>query len=248
METPDSEGTGTMTTTATPETTDRTTDGTLASLTAARLLVASIDSRGRTLVVHQQLRPALVAATMIDAERAGLLVTAFDGRHTVLRRTPETASDGLLAAVVDGCDGRTVQSAVNRLALSTWSGGAVDLRRPLLELLAADGVLRREPRGGLARERWFPDPEVQRLVVAPVLTALCGDVVDETVDPGTAALVAAAAVSTQLVHRIVRTHAPATCSTSPRVVRRRAARVLEAEPLALATHRALAAMMGAAAA
>lgn len=218
---------------------------TLTTFTAARILVASLDPRGRSVVMQQQLRPVLVVATMLDAVAAGLLTTAFDGRRTVLRRTDETPSDELLRAVVDGCDGRSVPSAINRLAISTWSGGAVDLREPLLERLADEGVLRREEGRMLSRERWYCDPETHHLVVTPLLAVLSGDVVDEVADEELRRLVASTAVSTQLLHRIVRTHADPTTSTNPRRVRQRAMRVLETEPFAVAGHRALAAVMGA---
>lgn len=216
---------------------------TLTTFTAARILVASLDQRGRSVVVQQQLRPALVVATMLDAEAAGLLTTTFDGRRTLLRRTEETAADELLGALVDGCDGRSVPSAINRLGLSTWSGGAVELRQPLLERLADEGVVHREEGRALARDRWHTDPETRRVVVAPFLAALAGDVVDEMVDDDARRLVASAAVSTQLVHRIVRAHADPASSTNPGQLRQRAMRVLAAEPVALAGHRALAAMM-----
>lgn len=218
---------------------------TLTTFTAARILVASLDLRGRSVVVQQQLRPVLVVATMLDAAAAGLLTTSFNGRRTVLRRTDETADDELLAAVVDRCEGRSVPSAINRLAISTWSGGAVDLREPLLERLADEGVLRREEGTMLSRERWHCDPETRRLVVAPFLAVLSGDVVDEVIDEEVRRLVASTAVSTQLLHRIIRAHTDPASSTNPRQVRERAMRVLETEPIAVAGHRALAAVMGA---
>lgn len=216
---------------------------TTSTMTAARILLASLDGRGLPLVVQQQLRPTLIVATILDAEAAGLLTAARDGARDVLRRTEKTTSDDLLAAVVAGCDGRSVASAINRLAISTWSGGAVEIRLPLLERLAAEGVARRVEGRVLTRQRWIIDPDAQRAAVAPFRAALAGESEACAIDDDDQRLLASAAVSAQLTHRIVRTNADG--GATPRQVRRRAARILEREPIALAGHRALAAAMAA---
>ncbi|WP_454301596.1 GPP34 family phosphoprotein [Salana multivorans] len=222
------------------------THATLTRFTAARALIASLDEAGRPLVVGQQLRPVLAVATILDAEATGHLTLALDGRRTVLRATGLTPTDELMATVVAGCDDRTVRSAVNRIALFTWSGNTVELRAPLLERLAAEGVVERTGtrRGG--RATWLVDPQARSAVVDPLVAVLTDESGAPVTDPALQRLTASVTVSSVLAHRIVRSaHGRA---ASPRLVHRRTAEVRAAEPVAAIGHRALSGLMGAAAA